>query len=346
MIYMRWLRKWLYLIVLVGMGLAYLVFVDHWQVYAKPLAQAKDWYEASGRGERSAMEAWVALVMGGEYPGEDISGIKGPGGSDIRGILDGGVPDTGLSGEDDKSPDWEDIAEGGGPPEEPGGAGGDGQEEEPGGEPDGDVSGEEPGEPVFVAVEDDYFSDALFIGDSRTVGLFKYGGLEEVATFYASTGLTVYKMFDSEIVSVPGEQKKITVEEALRQNTFSKIYLMIGINEMGVGTVDSFLAKYYEAVVHLRELQPDAIIFLQGIMKVTAERSAKGDYITNMGIEVRNVGISTLVDNETIFYLDVNPFLCDEEGGLISDYTFDGVHLKAKYYEIWTEYLKTHAISS
>ncbi len=69
--------------------------------------------------------------------------------------------------------------------------------------------------------------------------MYEYGGLEETSTFYASTGLTIYKMFEFENSSGAGEKKKITVEEALSEKQFAKIYLMIGINEMGTGTVES-----------------------------------------------------------------------------------------------------------
>jgi len=196
----------------------------------------------------------------------------------------------------------------------------------------------------YGLVEDDYFSDAVFIGDSRTVGMFEYGGLEETAAFYASKGLTIYKMFDAEIVSVPGQKKKETVEQALTHNSFKKIYLMIGINEMGTGTVETFTEAYREAVNHLLELQPDAILYIQGIMKVTTERSEQGDYITNEGIQERNEALAGLADNERIFYLDVNPEICDATGGLEPSYTFDGVHLKAQYIDIWKDYLKAHAV--
>ncbi|MCM1191571.1 MAG: GDSL-type esterase/lipase family protein [Butyrivibrio sp.] len=198
--------------------------------------------------------------------------------------------------------------------------------------------------PVFTTVEDDYFSDAVFIGDSRTVGMYEYGGLEEISTFYASTGLTVYKIFDAEIVKVPGQKKKITIEEALQENSFAKIYLMIGINEMGIGTVETFTEKYGEVVAHLQELQPDAVIYIQGIIKVTTARSNQGDYINNEGIEARNLELEKLADNRSIFYLDVNPLICDETGGLVDSYTFDGVHLKAKYIQIWKDYLKENAV--
>ena len=328
---MRWLKKWLYLVVLLGTGMIYLVFVDHWQVYAGPLRKAARWCEAAGVGGDGFIGTWLAS-LGGEDRDDLGEFTDATGRTDMPQIP--GEPD-GTEGGNLPGEGPDDIGQTG--PE------GDGMAGEDTGSP-GD--GEVPAEPVFVTVEDDYFADALFIGDSRTVGLFKYGGLEETATFYASTGLTVYRMFDSKIVSVPGGKEQITVEEALRQNSFSKIYLMIGINEMGIGTADSFLAKYYEAVVHLQELQPDAVIYLQAIMKVTDQRSSQGDYITNAGIDVRNVGIEALADNRKTFYLDVNPVMCDETGGLNPLYTFDGVHLKAKYYELWKEYLKTHAISS
>ena len=326
----KWLKKWSYLLVWAGIGIVYLTCVDKWQVYAEPLAQVKNWYYASAGDGEQGMAAAVSDAVN-------------------RTVAER-VKENGKDENPDGEPTSEGVGEAGPSPE---GTSNDGMGENPPTEgetepPDGNIPEEIPEnkEPVYLTVEDDYFSDAVFIGDSRTVGMFEYGGLEETAAFYASTGLTVYKMFDSEIVSVPGERKKITVEQALQENTFAKIYLMIGINEMGTGTVESFLEKYQEVVNHLQELQPDAIIYLQAIIKVTSERSAQGDYINNEGIEARNEGIAQMADNEKIFYLDVNPLICDETGGMETTYTFDGVHLKAKYIEIWKDYLKTHAISS
>lgn len=368
----KWLKKCSYIIMLLGTGLVYLAFVDNWQVYAKPMAQIQSWYWDSGLGDlflprgESVEESGAESSAGRRETGEDAessSGMDDSGNGLNTGDEQNSVPPESsgegpsVVGEEGSSPAG---TEGGsGLPAE--GAVGTGSSNtvssgENGEAPEAPGEGTEPsagegdspesGEPVYMTVEDDYFADAVFIGDSRTVGMFEYGGLEETAAFYASTGLTVYKMFDSAIVPVPGQKKKITIEEALQQNTFAKIYLMIGINEMGTGTVESFLEAYQGAVVHLKELQPDAVIYLQGIMRVTSERSAQGDYIHNEGIDARNEGIARMADNEKIFYLDVNPLICDETGGMIPDYTFDGVHLKAKYIEIWKDYLKSHAISS
>lgn len=50
-------------------------------------------------------------------------------------------------------------------------------------------------------------------------------------------------MFDNcHCIGAPGQKKKITVEETLSEKQFAKIYLIVGINEMGTaGTVESFM---------------------------------------------------------------------------------------------------------
>lgn len=315
----KWLRKWSYLALLTAVGLAYLSLTDGWQVYAEPLTRVQGWIQGTkegnqqsgddnpGSSDQDILETWAGIP---ETEGDPDTGLNHQDGT-------GGIPDMGQPDEQDET---------GGNDAEDNGGFGDGSE------------------PVYMTVEDDYFSDAVFIGDSRTVGMYEYGELEEISTFYASTGLTIYKIFDSAIVEVPGQRQKITIEEALGQNQFKKIYLMIGINEMGTGTVETFVAKYQEVVEHLLELQPEAIIYIQGILKVTTERSNQGDYITNEGIVARNEALSQLADNVRVFYLDANPTICDNTGGLEPSYTFDGVHLKAKYVEIWKDFLKTHAI--
>ncbi len=259
-----------------------------------------------------------------DLPGEPLYGEKDADEEDSD-------ADGNGEGEDGSNPQTGDDPQTGNPSEK-------GETEE-----DGTVSGGDAAQWEYASVEKSYFDDALFIGDSRTVGLQDYAGLDN-ATFYASTGLTIYKLFDAEIAPVEGSHKKQTVEQALSERQFGKIYLMIGINEMGTGTVESFMKKYDEAVKHLQELQPDAVIYLQAIMKVSAERSAKGDYIYNEGIEQRNAEIAKLADNQQIFFLDVNPCVCDDSGGLVSGYTFDGVHLKAAYIEIWKQFLMDHTI--
>ena len=125
----------------------------------------------------------------------------------------------------------------------------------------------------FCRVEEDYFDDALFIGDSRTQGLLEYGGIEERATFYCRTSLTVYDLFAKEKAFIREEGEDLTLTQALERHSFGKIYLMVGINEMGTGTPESFFEEYARAVYRIRQLQPQAIVFVEGIMRVAGEKS-------------------------------------------------------------------------
>ena len=180
----------------------------------------------------------------------------------------------------------------------------------------------------FTHVDKEYFADAVFIGDSRTQGLYEYSNLADVATFYSKTSLTVYNLF----------------EQALSRHQFKKVYLMIGINEMGTGTPESFFEAYARAVYKIRELQPDAIIFVQGIMRVAGQKNASDPVFNNTNINIRNVEIETLANGKDIFYIDVNEAVCDENGNLYADWTFDQIHLKAKYYQVWENFLMEHGI--
>lgn len=195
----------------------------------------------------------------------------------------------------------------------------------------------------FVEVDNSYFRDALFIGDSRTVGLREYSTVSQ-ADYYAATGLTVYKALESRFVTLDGSDDKLTIEEALNQRQYGKIYIMLGINELGTGTADSFIDKYTQIIDRIRELQPEAVIFIQGIMKVTTEYSELSDYIHNEDIDERNERLSLLADGQQVIYLDINPLLCDENGGLHEVYTSDGVHLKAEFVFVWVDFLKKYGI--
>lgn len=195
----------------------------------------------------------------------------------------------------------------------------------------------------FTTVTEDYFSDAVFIGDSRTVGLYEYGGLEEQADFLAKVSLTIYDVQKEAFIKAEGGEKR-TVTEMLQKKKYGKVYLMLGINELGTGTVETFMEKYREVVGEIRKLQPEAVIFLQGIMRVTGTKDEADPIFNNTNINIRNEEIAKLADGRGIFYLDVNPIVCDEAGHLNPEYTVDDIHLKARYYELWKNFLLEHGI--
>lgn len=192
----------------------------------------------------------------------------------------------------------------------------------------------------FTTATDDYFNDACFIGDSRTVGISQYAGIEN-ATFLCQTSLSIY---DYEKPKIKYEGKKTSIKEVLMQEQFAKIYLMMGINECGTGTSEYFYEHYRAVVEDIRSLQPDALIFIEGNLLVTQSKSDESTSITNERLSERNAMIATIANQKDIFYIDINESSLCENGALVPDYTWDQIHIKAQYYPVWKEFLLQHAI--
>lgn len=193
----------------------------------------------------------------------------------------------------------------------------------------------------FTRVGENYFRDAVFIGDSRTAGIELYGGFQN-ATFYSATSLNIFD-FDKRKINIDGT--RMTIRDALSRHRFKKVYLMIGINDVGISTVDTFYNTYSDVVKEIQRLQPDAILFIEANLHVTEKKSVADKTINNENIEARNQKIATLADGERIFYIDVNTSpLCDENGNLLEEYTWDQVHLEAKYYPMWKQFIMEHGI--
>ncbi len=192
----------------------------------------------------------------------------------------------------------------------------------------------------FAETDASYFDDALFIGDSRTDGLSLYSGIENAA-FFCTTGMNVFRVFtDSAEVKNVGTT---TLEPLLASHSYGKIYLMLGINELG-DSIENIVTKYYEVAQRIHELQPDAVLYIEGNLHVGPERSATDAYFNNGRINALNYEISKLADNRSVFYIDVNEYFDDESGNLPSDMTFDQVHLYSKYYLEWAAWLQTKAV--
>ncbi len=192
----------------------------------------------------------------------------------------------------------------------------------------------------FAKVEDSYFKDALFIGDSRTVGIKEYGKLKE-ATYFCDTGMSIYNIY-SRKVSIP-DVGKVDLKKLLSTKKYGKIYIMLGINEIGY-PLDNSAKKFKEVVQYIRDAQPEAIIVIQANLHVTKEKSDSDSTFSNKRIDKYNKKLADIADGKNVYYLDANEIFDDGSGNLKASYTFDNVHIYAKYYVNWTDYLKDHAI--
>ncbi len=190
----------------------------------------------------------------------------------------------------------------------------------------------------------EWFSDAVFIGDSRVGGLRLYSGVTTEATFLDHTGLTIYEVKDEEKVIRRGDQK-VSVLDALAAGSYGKVYLALGVNELGYYDPEGFAQTCGEVVDAIRELLPDARIYLQSLIPVNTEKCKANEipyYVTNEGIANYNTALENYFADKDVYLLGTPDGLLDETGEVLREYSADGVHFKREGYVLWLNYLAAH----
>ena len=200
--------------------------------------------------------------------------------------------------------------------------------------------------PVSDPVEMDYFADAVFIGDSRTDGLQLYSGISGT-TFLCYKGITIYDVMDRDkkVISVGGQNYSML--DALAMGTYEKVYISLGINELGYFNSAGFAQEYGEFIDEIRSLQPGAVIYAQSLVPVNPDKckaSGQPYWLTNDAIADYNTALKQMCEEKQVVYLNISEALVDANGVLPAEATVDGLHFTRDWYKKWLEYLMTHTV--
>lgn len=174
--------------------------------------------------------------------------------------------------------------------------------------------------------DDEYFKDAAMVGNSLTEGLKLYSNLKTI-TYYSGTSMNVTTAMQSEIPS-------------LIQTKYTKIYLALGINELGSDST-GFKKQYGQMIDAVRAGEPDAKIYIMSILPVSKTKSDGGQF-TIERIKNYNKALYELAGEKQCYYVDAYSALVGSDGYLPADETWDGVHLTPDTYAIWENYIRTH----
>ena len=275
------------------------------------------------------------LTAGGEEADPDASGA---------GRSDGTVePDADTVNDTEKQP--EDPADNDGVMPE---VGEDGTIQEPETPPEEPAKAYVLGEavPESEAVDDSWFADAVFLGDSRTEGLQLYSGITS-GTFFWEWGMSVFKADDTGHRKVAVNGEKMTLMEALSTGTWKKVYVMIGINDLGY-QASSYQQALGKLIDRVREIQSGAVIYLQTMPPINdamAKENGMAYYVNSENVKAFNEAIVQVAKEKQVVLVDTASCLADSQGQLMADMSSDGVHFKRAGYETWLDYLKTHTLT-
>lgn len=198
--------------------------------------------------------------------------------------------------------------------------------------------------PESGAVDNSYFDDAAFVGDSRTDGFMLYSGIG-TGTNLTSNGLSIFKLSERKALTIEGES--YTLLEALALKEYGKVYISLGVNELGYHNDEGFYRNYCTAIDEIRRLQPNAVIYIQGLIPVNEDQvmaSTGHDYLTNDHLRVYNDLMRQVAQEKQVVYLDLYSEFVDENGALPEGASRDGVHMVKESCQRWLDYLKTHTV--
>jgi len=178
---------------------------------------------------------------------------------------------------------------------------------------------------TMVIVNDPFFVDTLFIGDSITTGLDRHAQFDN--RLLADIGLTVERATN-----------RIHDFKALEP---SKIFILLGANDMGYFYMNPtvFAERYRTLIATLRELFPDAGIFPQSILPV-ANYYRGVEALNNDNIISFNEALQELCAELGLRYIDIGAPWRLPDASLHPDVSSgDGLHIKFAYYGTWLLHL-------
>lgn len=122
----------------------------------------------------------------------------------------------------------------------------------------------------------------------------------------------------------------------------SKLFILIGINDISKDIPDAVIAAEYRALVDsVRAQSPDTRIFVQSILPLNPtvknfpQHYDKQSHAVSVNRLLRQMARDTRAT-----YVDLWPIVVNEKGQLDASLTGDGLHLNQQGYERWVAFLK------
>ncbi len=131
--------------------------------------------------------------------------------------------------------------------------------------------------------------------------------------------------------------------DALATNP-SKIFLMIGVNDIKLGIPNSIIiANYQKITAYIKTKNTNSVLYLQSLLPVNQPMLAPVyARINNKTINNLNKKLLKLCKTEGLTFININKILGDAAGQLKPELTTDGLHLKPAAYQIWVNYLNSN----
>jgi lysophospholipase L1-like esterase len=195
-------------------------------------------------------------------------------------------------------------------------------------------------------VDKSYFTNSLFIGDSRTVGFCNFTGITRYC--YARVALNIKSILTTAFIedNSSGETVTRTVLDTIRKypKSFDKVYISFGVNEYSwAGT--TFIACYEYFINELLDILPEGTpIYVLSILPVNEKEAQKNGYrVKNSQLDAHNSLLADMAERLNVYFVNTaEAVTADDSFSLPDGKASDGVHINKSVCDIVYDYLLTH----
>ncbi len=201
-----------------------------------------------------------------------------------------------------------------------------------------------------VGVDASWFDDAVFVGDSVTLKLSYYsdnGSLGNAKFLCAGSlgwGNALWDLYQEGNVHPSLYGTKYTVDEGIRASGQKKVFIMLGMNDIGLYGIDGSVENMKTLIGRILEKSPDVQIYIESVtpMLYNMQRSQ----LNNTTIPQFNSRLRQICSERGFYYMDIYSVVQDGYGNLdpsnCSDPTGMGIHFTDAGCSKWVNYLKHH----
>ena len=199
-----------------------------------------------------------------------------------------------------------------------------------------------------------WFDDAVFVGDSVSVKLQNYVESDSMlgdAEFLCAVSLgynnSLWELDRKGNVHPLYKGKKVTVDEGIKQTKKKKVFIMLGMNDIGMG-VDFAIDGMKTLTDRIMEKNPGVQIYIQSVTPML-KNTKRSDQLNNKNIALFNEQAKEICKQRGYEYIDVASSVDDGHGNLLYDNCGDsgymGLHFSNAGCEKWVKCLKAFAAS-
>ncbi len=198
-----------------------------------------------------------------------------------------------------------------------------------------------------------FFDDAVFVGDSVTLGLKNIATAQRnagksflgKAKFLCSGSLSysncTMALDNPRSVHPKIKGKKVFIEDGVKTLGAKKVFIMLGMNDFAAYDDDKVIEKAVALVGRIQKKSPGTEIYIESVTPITADKQ-HGEF-NNKNVHAFNQKLIAMCKQHGWTYVDINRQFRDENGCLKKAYCGDpngmGIHMTEKGCVKWAEYL-------